>query len=298
MPPGIDPSVLLVAAGAFATALFMLFALTGLGAEVEPDPAQRAEPPAALLARIGALAEPTEEVERDALARRLLQAGLRGKRDLDTFLLARTLLALGLPAVLFLLSAPERPLIIALLLLAGAAVGYYAPWVVVDRMRAHRQEAMMAAFPNALDMLVSCLEAGQGLDAALQRVARETVDTSPILAEELDLSNAETLAGVPRSTALRRMADRVGLSEVSSLVNVLVQAERYGAGIADSIRAHAHLVRRRRALAAEERAARATPKLTVVMILFILPTLFIVVLGPAAVNIVEHLLPGLRGIGP
>ena len=129
-------------------------------------------------------------------------------------------------------------------------------------------------------------------------MARDLHVAAPELALELELTNAELKAGVPRMQALQHLHERTGLPEVASLVNVLAQAERFGAGVAPSIRAHAQLSRRRRALAAEKRAAEAAPKLTVAMILFVLPPLFVVLLGPTVVHVVERLIPTLTGQVP
>lgn len=307
MPPTPETLLILVAIGAFTAALMMLYALFGeqraasdtVEGATEAPQVQLVRPPDAeetLLDRVGALASPQKREELDALQKLLIQAGLRGPRDMDAFLLSRTLLALLVPILVQLFMQPEGLAKNAFYLLLGASAGYYIPWLYLMNARARRRHALMESFPDALDMLVSCLEAGQGLDAALHRVAREIRATSPVLADELDITNNQTSAGIARGEALHDLDLRTGLSEINSLVNVLAHAEKYGAGIAESIRAHAHLVRRRRALAAEERAARATPKLTVVMILFILPAMFVVVLGPAIVNIMQRLLPTIGGM--
>jgi tight adherence protein C len=154
--------------------------------------------------------------------------------------------------------------------------------------------ALLRPFPDALDLLVSAVEAGLGLDAALQRVAVEMNTAAPELSGELQLVNDEIAAGVHRIEALRRLDERNGLEEVRSLCNVLIQAERYGTSIAKALRAHSHLVRRHRMLRAEERAAKLTPKLTIIMILFILPALFTVLIGPTIVNITQSLMPAME----
>lgn len=246
---------------------------------------------------VSSLAGPAEPDERDALRNQLIQAGWRGRTDLAFYLGARAALAFAGPVLGFLVLHPNSRLGLASTLLVGAAVGYYLPWTALHLSLSNRRKALLQAFPNALDMLVSCLEAGLGLDSAVQRVSRELAPTAPELALELSIVGQETLAGLSRTDALRRLADRTGLAEVSSLVNVLAHAEKYGSGVAATIRTHAQLVRRRRALEAEQRAARAAPKLTVIMVLFILPSLFVVVLGPTVVNILAHLVPVLQSGG-
>ncbi len=240
------------------------------------------------------LAAPKEAPEREAMRQQLVQAGFRGRRDVATYLFARIGLALLLPVMMLVAIRPGKALIFALILIFGANIGYYVPYLIVAGRRTARQEAVLKSFPNALDMLVSCLEAGLGLDAAFLRVSRELKPTAPELALELETLTQEANAGMPRMDVLKRLADRTGVAEVTSLVNVLSHAEKYGSGVADSLRAHAQHVRKRRALDAEKRAAKAAPKLTVVMVLFILPALFAVVLGPAVVNVVQVLIPTMR----
>ena len=285
--------VAFVGAAALAMAAMALLGTpVAVGAEAPLLESQRAAP--AMVGRVAALTRPKSEGELDALRRHLVQAGLRDGLVLERYLASRAVLAVLLPAVGYLTVAPKTALLSSLLILLLGGVGYYLPSVLVDSWRSARQREILTAFPNALDMLVSCLEAGLGLDAALQRVAADLRDAAPILAAELSLTVHESAAGLPRADVMRRLSDRVGLDEVSSLVNALSQAERYGSGIAGSIRAHAQLVRHRRVLRAEKSAARAGPKLTVAMIFFILPALFVVLIGPTIVNIATHLLPTLN----
>ena len=137
--------------------------------------------------------------------------------------------------------------------------------------------------------------AGLGVDAAFQRVAKEIAPAAPELAVELQQVNHEVSGGIPRIQALRRLDRRTGLAEVNSLVNVLTQADRFGTSIAHALRIHSDMVRTKRMLAAEEQAAQIAPKLTVAMILFILPSLFIVLIGPAGINVFRNLIPAMSG---
>ncbi|HNC98389.1 MAG TPA: type II secretion system F family protein [Myxococcota bacterium] len=248
--------------------------------------------PSPVSSAIGSLAAPPEGAERDALRQQLVQAGFFHPRALELYLLLRASAALLLPVVALIRGQTLAGTLAPALVLALA--GYYLPSLVVYLRRESRHSELRKALPNALDMLVSCLEAGLGLDAALRHVATELRMACPVLSDELSYVNAELSAGIPRADALRHLDTRTGLPELASLVNVLSQAERYGAGIASSIRAHAQLTRRRRLLDAERRAAEATPKLTVAMILFVLPPLFVVLLGPAVINITDRLLPSLQ----
>jgi tight adherence protein C len=182
-------------------------------------------------------------------------------------------------------------------LLGSAAAGYYLPAFLLDWRIRQRQAAILRPFPDALDLLVCCVEAGLGIDAALRRVASEMESAAPELSQELHLVNNEIAAGVQRADALKRLDARTGLNEMGSLVSVLIQADRFGTSIAKALRIHAELVRAKRMLAAEEKAAQISPKLTVAMILFILPTLMAVLIGPAILNISKNLWPTLSGGG-
>jgi tight adherence protein C len=176
-------------------------------------------------------------------------------------------------------------------LLAAAGLGYFGPRLAVGWLRAARQRRLQRSLPNMMDMLVSCLEAGLGVDAALRYLAREVDVSSPVLADELRLANVSMTAGVPRTEALRDFDRRTGIEEITALVSVLSQAERFGAGVAPSVRAHAQLARRRRAVEAEQRAAQAAPYLTVAMVVLIMPSLFVVLVGPTVVNILQNFYP-------
>jgi tight adherence protein C len=253
----------------------------------------QAESVFAIAANVGRLAAPTDEGETNLLRRRLLQAGYRHRNNLEIYTGSRAILALVLPVLSYLLFRPDQPVYMMLSVLAGATFGYYLPAILVENAVQKRQQALLRPFPDALDLLVASVEAGLGLDAAFRRVAKELEGAAPALATELQLVNLEVNAGVSRIDALRRLDERTGLQEINSLVNVLTQAERFGTSVARSLRVHAELVRTKRMLAAEERAAKISPKLTVVMILFILPSLFIVLIGPAIVRVVRVLLPAM-----
>jgi tight adherence protein C len=242
----------------------------------------------------GRLARPTEE-DAHLMRRRLIQAGYRGRNNLELYTGLRVLLAFAISILFFLVFRTEKAIGAVLVAMLGVAFGYYIPAVVLTRQLRSRQRRLMRSFPDGLDLLVSSVEAGLGLDAAFRRVAREIETAAPELARELQLVNYEVEAGVPRIEALRHLVTRTGLDEVNALVNVLAQAERFGTSVARALRVHANLVRTKRMLAAEETAAQISPKLTVAMILFILPSLFCIVLGPAGINIARKLLPILGG---
>lgn len=249
----------------------------------------------------------------------LSQAGIRGRNAAEIYSAGRTLglvfgALIGFLLVLFLYHPAPVPADVILTLaqrlrgvvwymggtLVGASIGYYGPHLYVANTIAKRKEAILAAFPDALDLLVSAVEAGLALDAGFRRVADEMEIASPELASELQLVNHEVMAGVQRVDALRHLEERVGLDDVTSLVNVLVQAERFGSSVSRALRVHAGHIRVKRMQRAETKAAQVSPKLTVVMIVFILPTLLIVLLGPAVVRMKNILIPTAQdqGVAP
>ena len=247
--------------------------------------------------QLGNIAAPTSGEERNLLRDKLVQGGFRSANNLEQYLTLRAAAALVPPivAVFFVGGMPLPTMLVALL--GTAALGYYLPAVMLDWRVRQRQAALLRPFPDALDLLVCCVEAGLGLDAAFRRVAEEIEPAAPELSEELQMVNYEVSAGMPRVDSLKRLDARTGINEMASLVSVLIQADRFGTSIAKALRIHAELVRSKRMLVAEENAAQISPKLTVVMILFILPTLMAVLLGPAIINIGRTLWPTLSGGG-
>jgi len=255
------------------------------------------EPSSPVRFQLSQIAAPSSDEELTLLRTRLVQANFRSANNLEKFLSFRVVCALIPPmfSLLFVSKLQLPPMLVVLL--GTAALGYYLPAVLLDWRIRQRQTAILRPFPDALDLLVCCVEAGLGIDAALRRVATEMEPAAPELSQELHLVNHEISAGVPRADALKHLDARTGLNEMGSLVSVLLQADRFGTSIAKALRIHAELVRSKRMLAAEERAAQISPKLTVAMILFILPTLMAVLIGPAIINISKNLWPTLSGSG-
>ena len=254
----------------------------------------RNEPSSDVTSRMGALASGDKD-EADENRKMLLQAGFRGRNALELYNASRVVLTLTLAITGYALTYGQKPILVALGVLLGMTAGYYAPQIVASSRRDSRQKELMNSFPDALDLLVSSVEAGLGLDAAFRRVSKEMESAAPLLARELQAVNHQVEAGVPRTTALRHLDERTGLREVNSLVNVLLQAERFGTSVAEALRIHSSLVRKKRMLHAEENAAKISPKLTMAMIIFILPLLFTVLAGPAAINVMNNLLPAMGG---
>jgi tight adherence protein C len=169
--------------------------------------------------------------------------------------------------------------------MVGAVAGYFGPDMVLSYLITRRQKSIRHALPDALDLLVICMEAGLGIDQALLRVGEEIKLTSPALAEEIQIINREQRAGKPRLEAWRSMAERVDVDYVRQFVTMLMQTERFGTPIAQSLGQFADSLRERRTQAAEEIAARTGVKLLFPLVLFIFPSIFVVSLGPTILNI-------------
>ena len=251
----------------------------------------------AMGSKIGRIAAPASEGERGLLRQRLVQAGFRSRDNLERFLVIRTVSAVVPPLVGLAVFQTQSLPGTMLMVLVLAAVGYYLPAQMLQWRIQQRQLALLRPFPDTLDLLVCCVESGLGLDAAFRRVAEEMKIAAPELSAELQQVNHEIAAGVPRHEAFRHLDRRTGLSEMNALVGVLLQADRFGSSVAKALRIHAELVRKKRMLGAEERAAKVSPKLTVVMVIFILPSLVMVLVGPAIINIARNLWPTLTGLG-
>jgi tight adherence protein C len=245
------------------------------------------------------LSLPDEGWETSSLRMRFMNAGLRSALAPAIFFAAKTTLAAGLPLVLFLglttsgASYGTNALLFWLLLTAG--IGYYLPNIILRNLIARRQREVFETFPDALDLMTVCVEAGLGLDAALARVANEISLKSEVLAEELQLVTLELRAGSSKEKALRNLALRTGVQDVDALVAMLIQAERFGTSIADSLRIQSDMLRTKRRQRAEEQAAKIALKLLFPLIFFIFPSLLVVLMGPAFIQIYRVLLPTMTG---
>lgn len=245
------------------------------------------------------LSLPAEGWENSQLRIRFMNAGYRNSAAPVLFFAAKTLLAMLLPALVVLYAGlsgtdMQSNVFVALLVLA-AAIGYFLPNVILERRIANRKREIFENFPDAIDLTTVCVEAGLGLDAALTRVGEEMRLKSPVLGDELHLVNLELRAGSTRERALRNLALRTGVEEIDTLVAMLVQSDRFGTSIADSLRVHSDNLRTKRRLRAEEAAAKIPLKLLFPLILFIFPSLLLVLLGPAFITIYRVLLPTLGG---
>jgi Flp pilus assembly protein TadC len=218
---------------------------------------------------------------------RLIQAGYDNPMAPLVYSMVRTVSLIGLPAII-LGFVPQFTFGQAFVSLAGATlVGLMAPPFVLLRIVHARQERIRRALPDTLDLLVVCVEAGMSLDAALLRVARDLILAFPDLARELLIVSRKTNAGVTREDALRALWDRTGVEEVRSLVGSMVQSEKWGSSSSRVLRVSAETLRRKRRHNAERRAATAPVKMIIPMAIFIFPALFVVILGPALLQILS-----------
>jgi tight adherence protein C len=165
---------------------------------------------------------------------------------------------------------------------------------MLKRRVTHRQESIRLALPDALDLAIICVEAGLGLDQALDRIAVEIKSAHPELSDEMELVTLEIRAGKPREEALRNLAIRTGVDDIRAFVAVLIQTDRFGTSIAMALRVHSDALRTERRQRAEERAAKTTIKMIPVLVLFIFPVMFFVILGPVVIQISRDILPAMN----
>lgn len=242
---------------------------------------------------------PSNIEEMRATKRMLINAGYRSAKAPVLYTGAKLLLATI--AVLAVTAVPAKTLgfpttnTLLFYYLLAATCGYYIPSIWLKRAIAARQDTLQRAIPDALDLMVVCVEAGLGLDQAMARVAAEIYQTHPALGDELTVLGLELRAGVQRQEALRNLAQRTNLEDVKNLVALLVQTDRFGTSIGQALRVHADAMRTTRRLKAEELAAKLPVKLLLPLIFFIFPCMFIVTIGPAVIKIIKVLFPAFSG---
>jgi tight adherence protein C len=250
----------------------------------------RSEKVAALLQALGEQVQ-GRHADVSALRLRMIQAGYTGRAAVPIYLGSRIALPIGLAATsVFILSVLGATSLAGVLATVWfAAVGYVVPSFYIGSRITRRQKEMQKALPDALDLLVVCVEAGLGLNQALVRVSEEIERLSPVLSEQLALVNLEIRAGTARDEAFRNMGDRTGMEDIRSLMAMLIQTDRFGTSIATALRVHADTMRTKRRQRAEEAAAKTTIKLVFPLVLFIFPAMFVVILGAAVIQIYEAL---------
>jgi tight adherence protein C len=230
---------------------------------------------------------PENPADVSTVARRLSQAGFRGAHAVAIYYVLRVILALALPLLLITLEplvwrGLELPKLLLLTAIVGL-IGYLAPTFYLIRRIASRQSMFREGFPDALDLLLICVEAGLGLDAAIQRVGDEIAKPYPLLGEQFQLMAAELRAGKSRDEALRALSDRIGIEEVTGLSNLLIQTDALGTSMGEALRALSDDMRQKRMLRAEEKANKVSVKLSVILVLFILPALLSTIMMPIVI---------------
>jgi tight adherence protein C len=243
------------------------------------------------------LARPTKAAELSRLRNRLIQGGLRGPFALETFLASKLILAFASTVLVLEINSRFFQLRFPLDLVVPVwtcIIAFFLPNIWLGSKIKDRQTQIERGLPDAMDLLVTCVEAGLALDAAMSRVSEEIGLASAILGAELNLTFLEIQAGIQRPDAFRRLADRTGVDDLRSLSAMLIQTDLFGTSVARALRVHAEGMRIRRMQRAEERAAMVGVKMTIPLILFILPSLISILLGPAMVSIFEKLLPAVQ----
>jgi tight adherence protein C len=217
----------------------------------------------------------------------LIQAGYRDPKHVTIYFGVRVLLALVALAGVILTGSASSPM----LLVGIPALGFFIPRFFLKRMIRERQTRIRVGLPDALDLTVICVEAGLALDQAVMRVGEDLRHAHQELSDEFHLVNLEMRAGKPRAEALRNLAERTGVDDIKALVGTLIQTDRFGTSVAQALRVHSDSLRTERRQRAEEQAAKTTIKMIPPLVVFVLPSIMIVSLGPAIIALVRILLP-------
>lgn len=254
-----------------------------------------------LAERLAPLSTPKKEEELSHRRRKLAMAGYRRTGDVMLFYGSKVFLAILFPVSLFLchllfgILMERTVLFVALILIA--LLGFYAPDAWVHLAIANRQEKIREGFPDALDLMVVCVEAGMGLDQAIKRISDEMKLSNKVISDEFGLMTLEMRAGRSRKDAMRNLGTRTGVEDVKSLVTLLIQTDTFGTSIAQALRVHSDTMRTKRRQRAEEIATKLPVKLLFPLLLFIFPALFVVVIGPGAIRIYRALIQTHFGSG-
>jgi tight adherence protein C len=236
-----------------------------------------------------------------ALRQRLIAAGFSATYAPRVYTLLRLVLVIGLPVlvlVFFGLSGSSPSMLkLYLSLVIAAAMGLYVPALLVQARADRRQRELINGFPDALDLMLVCVEAGLGLEAAFSRVGMEMTSSHPLLAEQFGAVVLELRAGRSHDDALRRMADRSGVDDIRAFCTLLIQSTKLGSSIAQTLRIYASEMREKRRLRAEEKAHRLPVLISIPLVACMLPTMIGVLMLPAAIRVVRAILPALHGGG-
>jgi tight adherence protein C len=242
---------------------------------------------------------PSSEFDQGIVKTDLIQAGFRSENAVPVFYglkIVATLALLGL-ALMLQSKMPENPVMRMVLLVSGAGAGWVLPGFFLEKKVKKRHETLRLSLPDALDLMVVTVEAGLGLDQAIQHVARELQISHPVLSEELSLVTLEMRAGKRRAEALKNLSERTGEPELRKLVAILVQNDRFGTSMGESLRTHSDFLRSRRRQEAEERAGKVGVKLVFPIFFFILPSMLVVSAGPGLLQIFKYLFPMMKNFG-
>jgi tight adherence protein C len=246
-----------------------------------------------LFGKLGNVANPANLSDRPNLRLRFHRAGVRRENAPAIFWGLKIFLTILFPAIFIVLRISLLKLLsyqaTTAIGVGAALLGFYAPDIWLRYKTDKRKEKILEALPDALDLLVVCVEAGMGLDGAINRVAKEMKLNCKELSDELTYLNLELRAGKPRHDALRNLALRSGLEEMNSLVTLLIQTDKFGTSIAQALRVYSDSYRTQRFQRAEELAAKIPVKLIFPLVLFILPALFVAIVGPAAIRISQNI---------
>ena len=245
-----------------------------------------------LLSRLAKPAKPRQDWQASQLRTKLLQAGFHSPGAVNTFLGVKVAMLIIAPLLVLLSPAPAKlgNLQFMLAMVGAATLGFFLPQVLLENRIRSRRKAITRELPDVLDLLVIAVEAGLGLDQAIRRVSLEVAVSSPTLGEEMNLVSLEMRAGIPRQMALRNLAQRSGVEEVSSLVAMLIQADRFGVSVGRSLRVHSDTVRTKRRQQMEEAAAKIPLKLLFPVLFMIFPAIMVVMAGPAVIRVSQNLM--------
>ncbi|MGL4424490.1 MAG: type II secretion system F family protein [Gemmataceae bacterium] len=244
------------------------------------------------ISNLGASMEPQNELEKNSLRLKLANAGFRSENAAAIYqgLRVACLAIFTIPAALFFLVKDGFTLGALQWIVVFGGLGFYIPQIVLGFLKKGRQQEIFLTLPDALDLLVVCVESGLGLDAAMRRVTDEMKDSAKVMSEEFALANLQLQMGRPRREVLHDLGIRTGVDDVKALAAILIQADRFGASIAQALRVQSDSMRTKRRQIAEEKAAKTAVKLIFPLVLFIFPAVFVVLVGPAAILIKRNLL--------
>ena len=252
-----------------------------------------------LLEKLGQANKPKNQADTSQIRKRLVTAGYRGPRATVIFLGSKIFLGVLAATVFFLFGSDATKGMTAntytMLMVGTGLAGFYAPQLWLSLAISRRKERLVNGFPDALDLMVVCVEAGLGLDQAIARVGEEIRRGHKDLGDEFELVSLELRAGFSREQALRNLSERADLEEIRSLIALLIQTDRFGTSVGQALRVHSDSMRMNRRLRAEELAAKLPVKLMLPLIVFIFPSLMVVIIGPGAIKLFRDFLPAMAG---